>query len=53
MASYFTKFIGDIEDADLATAVSKLNDDQVAIQASGKMIASLNQLSLLNFMPVS
>jgi flagellar hook-associated protein 3 FlgL len=53
MTSYFTKFIGDIEDADLPTAIAKLNQDQVAVQASARMIASLNQLSLLNFLPVT
>lgn len=53
MADYFTKFISDIEDADLPTAIAKLNADQVAAAASGRMIASLNQLSLLNFLPVS
>lgn len=53
MADYFTKFIGDIQDADLPTAISKLNADQVAAQASGKMIADLNSLSLLNYLPVS
>jgi len=53
MTAYFTKFIGDIEDADLPTAIAKLNQDQVAVQASARMIASLNQLSLLNFLPVT
>lgn len=53
MGDYFTKFIGDIEDADLPTAIARLNADQVAAQASGRMIASLNQLSLLNFLPIS
>jgi flagellar hook-associated protein 3 FlgL len=53
MSTYFTKFIGDIEDADLPTAIAKLNADQVAAAASGRMIASLNQLSLLNFLPLA
>ena len=51
MATYFTKFIGDIQDADLPTAITNLNLDQAAAEASGRMIASLNQLSLLNFLP--
>lgn len=51
MSAYFTKFIGDIEDVDLSAAIAKLNSDQVAAQASGRMIASLNQISLLNFLP--
>lgn len=52
MASYFKKFIGDIEDVDLATAVSNLSQDQVAAEAAGRMIAQVNQLSLLDYMPL-
>ncbi len=51
MTAYFTKFIGDIEDVDLASAVARLNQDQVAAEAAGRMIAQINQLSLLNFLP--
>lgn len=51
MSAYFTKFIGDIEDVDLSEAVARLNQDQVAAQASGRMIAQLNQISLLNYLP--
>jgi flagellar hook-associated protein 3 FlgL len=50
MAAYFTKFIGDIEDVDLAEAVARLNQDQVAAQAAGRMIAQLNQMSLLEYL---
>lgn len=53
MAAYFTKFIGDIEDVDLAEAVARLNQDQVAAQAAGRMIAQLDQVSLLNFLPLA
>jgi flagellar hook-associated protein 3 FlgL len=52
MSDYFAKFIGDIEDADLPTAIAKLNSDQVAAAAAGKMISGLNSLSLLNYLPV-
>ncbi len=50
MATYFTKFISDIEDADLPTAIARLNQDQVAAQAAGRMIAQINQISLMNFL---
>ena len=50
MSAYFTKFIGDIEDVDLSEAVARLNQDQVAAQAAGRMIAQLNQFSLLDFL---
>jgi flagellar hook-associated protein 3 FlgL len=53
LAAYFTKFIGDIEDVDLAEAIARLNQDQVAAEAAGRMIAQVNQLSLLNFMPLA
>jgi flagellar hook-associated protein 3 FlgL len=50
LAAYFTKFIGDIEDVDLAEAVTRLNQDQVAAQAAGRMIAQLSQFSLLDYL---
>ena len=42
-------FISDIEDADLAEAITNLENDQVALQASYEITAQLSQLSLLNF----
>jgi flagellin-like hook-associated protein FlgL len=53
MAAYFAKFIGDIEDVDLAEAVARLNQDQVVAQAAARMIAQLDQVSLLNFLPLA
>ncbi len=50
MTNYFTKFIGDIEDVDVAAAVTRLNQDQVAAEATARMITQLNQLTLLNFL---
>lgn len=44
--------ISDIEDVDMAEAVTRLNQTQVAAQATARMIAQLNDLSLLNFLPV-
>jgi len=43
-------FIADIEDVDIAEAVTKLNNDQLALEASYRAIGSLSQLSLLNFL---
>ena len=45
-----TGVISDIEDVDIAGAVTKLNSDQTALQASYKVLAQLSQLSLLNFL---
>lgn len=53
MVAYFTKFVGDIEDVDLAEAVSRLNQDQVAAEAAARMIAQINQLSLLDVLPLA
>jgi flagellar hook-associated protein 3 FlgL len=52
MSAYFAQFIGDIEDVDLAEAVARLNQDQVAAEAAGRMIAQVNTMSLLNFLEV-
>jgi flagellar hook-associated protein 3 FlgL len=50
MSAYFAKFIGDIEDVDLAEAVARLNRDQVAAEASGRMIAQLSETNLLKYL---
>ncbi len=42
-------FIGDVQDADMAEAIARLNQDQVALQAAYKMLGDLGQTSLLNF----
>jgi len=39
----------EIEDADLAEVVSRLNQDQIAIQAAAQALSQATQLSLLNF----
>lgn len=44
-----TGFISDIEDVDMAEAISRLNSDQLAIEASYQVLANLNRLSLLDF----
>tara|TARA_B100001939_G_scaffold484_1_gene457 strand:- start:1715 stop:2638 length:924 start_codon:yes stop_codon:yes gene_type:complete len=43
-------FISDIEDADLAEAITQLENNQVALQASYEITAQLSRLSLLNFL---
>ncbi len=39
----------EIEDIDIAEVISRLNQDQLAIEASGRALAQASQLSLLNF----
>jgi len=52
MTAYFEKFIGDIENVDLAEALTRLNQDEVAAEAAGRMIAKISQLSLLDVLPL-
>lgn len=47
---FLETFIADLEDVDIAEAVTRLNNDQVALEASYRAIGSLSQLSLLRFL---
>lgn len=47
-----TQFVSDIEDADLPTALTKLQQDQLQLEASARMAANIGKMSLLNFLPV-
>lgn len=46
---FITGFIGEIEDVNLAEAISRLNADQTALEASFRVLADLNRVSLLDF----
>ncbi|NWH07936.1 MAG: hypothetical protein HXY22_04695 [Alphaproteobacteria bacterium] len=48
--SVLAEFISNIEDVDLAEAVTQLNSLEVASQASAQVLSDVNQLSLLNFL---
>ena len=43
-------FIGDIQDADAAEAISNLNRDQTALEASYQVLSQLTRLNLLDFL---
>lgn len=47
---FLTDFISSIQDADAAEAITRLNQDQTALQASYKVLGDLGQVSLLNFL---
>lgn len=48
--SVFIKgFISDIEDVDMAQAVTNLNQDQLATEATAKLLSNLQKMSLLDF----
>jgi flagellar hook-associated protein 3 FlgL len=46
----YKKFVSDIEDVDMAEALSKVTQNQVALQASFQMTSTLNQMSLLDYL---
>jgi flagellar hook-associated protein 3 FlgL len=50
-ATVYKGFVSNIQDVDMAQALSKVNQSQVALQASFQVASTLNQLSLLNYLP--
>ena len=51
MSTMYQGFVSNIEDTDMASAITQLNTDQTALQAALKVTATLNQVSLLNYLP--
>lgn len=49
-AAVYKSFISDLEEVDLGEAVSRLNQNQVALAAALKVSSQLNRLSLLDFL---
>mgnify|MGYP002641411519 CR=1 FL=1 len=49
-AIFLEKFISDIEDVNMAEAISNLNKDQLVLEASYRSIGQLGNLSLLKFL---
>jgi flagellar hook-associated protein 3 FlgL len=50
MSSLYKGFVSDIEDVDMPTAVARLNQNQVALQAALQVTSQLQQISLLNYL---
>jgi flagellar hook-associated protein 3 FlgL len=50
MSGLFQSFVSNIEDVDMPTAITQLNQNQVALQAALEVTAQLNQVSLLNYL---
>lgn len=44
--------IGDIEEVDMATAITNLNNAQIAMQASAKTFSMVQNMSLLDYLPL-
>lgn len=51
MSKLYTGFVSDIEDVDMAKALTNLSTNQTALQAVLTVTSKLNNLSLLNFLP--
>jgi flagellar hook-associated protein 3 FlgL len=49
-SNVYKNFVSNIEDVDVAEALAKLNQNQIALQASFQMASKLNQMSLLDFL---
>jgi len=51
MSTMYKGFVSDIEDVDMATALTNLNQNQIALQAALTVASRLGQISLLNYLP--
>ncbi|HEY1996281.1 flagellin [Paraburkholderia sp.] len=53
MSTLYKGFVSDLEDVDMGEAISRLNQNQVALQAALQVTSQLHQISLLNYLPAS
>jgi flagellar hook-associated protein 3 FlgL len=53
LSSLYGGFVSDIEDVNMAEALTNLNANQLALQAALTVTAKLSRLSLLNYLPLS
>ncbi|HEY7978878.1 MAG TPA: flagellin [Rhizomicrobium sp.] len=51
MSTLFGGFVSNIEEVDMPTAITQLNQNQVALQAALQVTSQLSQVSLLNYLP--
>ncbi len=51
LSTLYKGFVSNLEDVDMPTAITKLNQNQVALQAAMQVTSQLNQISLLNYLP--
>lgn len=52
-ATVYKTFVSNIQDVDLGQAMSKLSQDQVALQAAYQVSSTLNRTTLLDYLPVN
>jgi flagellar hook-associated protein 3 FlgL len=53
MSALYKTFVSNIQEVDMPTAITQLNQDQVSLQAAVQVTAQLNQISLLNYLPAT
>jgi flagellar hook-associated protein 3 FlgL len=53
MSTLYNTFVSNIQDVDMSTAITQLNQNQVALQAAVQVTAQLGQISLLNYLPAT
>jgi flagellar hook-associated protein 3 FlgL len=53
MSTTYNGFVSDLENVDMATAITNLNQNQVALQAAMEVTSQIGQISLLNYLPAS
>jgi flagellar hook-associated protein 3 FlgL len=51
LSALYTGFVSHIENVDMPTAISQLNQNQTALQAALQVTAQLGQITLLNYLP--
>lgn len=51
LSTLYGGFVSNIENVDMPTAISELNQNQTALQAALQVTAQLGQISLLNYLP--
>jgi len=52
-STLYKGFVSNLEDVDMGTAITQLNQNQVALQAAVQVTAQLQQVSLLNYLPTN
>ncbi|HEY1707707.1 MAG TPA: flagellin [Rhizomicrobium sp.] len=53
LATMYTGFVSDIQNVDMPTAITQLNQNQVALQAALQVTSQLQNVSLLNYLPAA
>src|ERR1700749_122066 len=51
LSTLYQGFVSNIEDVDMPTAITQLNQNQTALQAAMEVTAQMGQISLLNYLP--